>query len=107
LGIWSNRGSVALVVLALVAAYSVEVRRVRGTFPYPQHVDERPVIDAAARVLRTGDWNTHLYQYPSLPLYVASAGLALGLISANGRGLDKVSTQQLGRLAGGAPLVSD
>jgi hypothetical protein len=36
------------------------------------------VLNAAAHVLKTGDLNPHLDQYPSLPLYMAAGGLALG-----------------------------
>jgi hypothetical protein len=99
---WLERGCIALVVSALLALWSVELRRVQGSLPYPQHVDERPVLNAAAHVLKTGDWNPHLYQYPSLPLYMAAGGLALGVIAASGHGPDKLSVHHLGRLAGGA-----
>jgi hypothetical protein len=98
---WIGRAGVGLVVVALLATWGAELRRVRGMLPYPQHVDERPVLNAAARVLKSGDWNPHLYQYPSLPIYVATAGLALGIISASGSRPEQLTVRQVGRLAGG------
>jgi 4-amino-4-deoxy-L-arabinose transferase-like glycosyltransferase len=38
--------------------------------PHAVGIDEPIVVDHAMRILRTGDWNPHIFNYPSLVIYV-------------------------------------
>src|SRR4051794_9500524 len=38
--------------------------------PHAAGIDEPQVVDRALRILRTGEWNTHLFDYPTLVIYV-------------------------------------
>ena len=50
--------------------------------PHAVGIDEPQVVDRALRILHTGDWNTHLFDYPTLVIYlhavVAIAALPVG-----------------------------
>jgi 4-amino-4-deoxy-L-arabinose transferase-like glycosyltransferase len=38
--------------------------------PYAVGIDEPQIVDRALRILHTGDWNTHLFDYPTLVIYL-------------------------------------
>lgn len=40
------------------------------SLPYVGHVDEPKIVDAAVRILKTGDLNPHLFIWPSLIIYI-------------------------------------
>jgi hypothetical protein len=86
---------VALLALAFVG---LQARALTGTLPYPQHYDERYLMEAGQRVLSTGDLNPKLYSYPSLPAYMTTAALAYGLIATNKQGPEHVGIGDIGRL---------
>jgi 4-amino-4-deoxy-L-arabinose transferase-like glycosyltransferase len=44
--------------------------------PHAVGIDEPQVVDRALRVLRTGDWNPHVFDYPTLVIYL-QAGVAI------------------------------
>jgi len=98
---WFERSVIAASAVALICAFGLDSRRMRGSLPYPQHIDELPVLTAAEKILQTGDWNPHVYSYPSLPIYLATVGLGLGVISASSHGPDRVTTSKIGRVFGG------
>jgi 4-amino-4-deoxy-L-arabinose transferase-like glycosyltransferase len=41
--------------------------------PHAVGIDEPQVVDRALRILRTGDWNPHVFDYPTLVIYVHAA----------------------------------
>src|SRR5262249_46058370 len=41
--------------------------------PYAVGIDEPIVVDHALRILRTGDWNPHVFNYPTLVIYLQAA----------------------------------
>jgi len=41
--------------------------------PHSVGIDEPQVVDRAMRILRTGEWNTHLFDYPTLVIYLQAA----------------------------------
>lgn len=81
--------------LVLVAAWQIRVLAIDRSLPYPQHVDEIFIADRAANILRTGDFNTHYFIYPSLPTYVAAAAMTYGFFDAANH-LELKSTQEIG-----------
>ncbi len=89
------------IVLALAVVFGTAIfhyRSIGGSLPYPQHPDEKALIQASARVLQTGNLNPGMYSYPALPVYLGTAGLALGMIRESGHGPHAVQMHNLGRL---------
>jgi hypothetical protein len=50
--------------------------------PYPGHIDEAEISTRAVGILQTGDFNPHFFEYPSLPIYLTTAGFAVGFLDA-------------------------
>jgi hypothetical protein len=71
----------ALVALCLVTL-SVQFSHISGSVPYPYHIDEEAVIGPARKMLVTGNFHPSEFNYPSLPRYLAAAGLAVGFVRA-------------------------
>ncbi|HEX6464288.1 MAG TPA: hypothetical protein VFZ98_07545, partial [Vicinamibacterales bacterium] len=53
-------------LLILMTAAAARLWHLRAGVPYGVEVDEPFVVDHALRILRTGDWNPHVFNYPSL-----------------------------------------
>jgi 4-amino-4-deoxy-L-arabinose transferase-like glycosyltransferase len=53
----------------LLVAFVLRVWHVTAGVPYAVGIDEPQVVDRALRILNTGDWNTHIFDYPSLVIY--------------------------------------
>ena len=77
-----------IIALAVLCAGSLWLRieHVNGAIPYVHHIDELQVSSQAAHMLTTGDFKPENMLYPSLPKYVAMAGMYLGFLyeSTNG-----------------------
>src|SRR4051794_4456901 len=74
------------------------LRFIADTAPYVQHIDERTLMRGAKRVLQEGGLNPRIYNYPSLPFYLAAIGLAAGTLNASAAGPEHVTAKGLGRL---------
>ena len=57
-------------ILILVAAAAARMWFLTAGVPHAVGIDEPQIIDRAMRILRTGDWNPHLFDYPTLVIYV-------------------------------------
>lgn len=75
----ARRWSAAL-LLVCVGAIWLEFKHIEGSLPYPLHVDEGYVAGPAHRTLDTGSFHPGNFNYPSLPKYVASVGMAIGFL---------------------------
>ena len=64
----------ALHILALgailLAALVARMWNLAAGVPHAVGIDEPQVVGRALRILATGDWNTHLFDYPPLVIYV-------------------------------------
>ena len=70
-----------IALFAICAAYfSMCVEHISASLPYPQHIDEQLVAEKAARVLTSGDFHPRSFHYPSLPIYLTAAGMAVGFV---------------------------
>ena len=92
--VWAWTG--ALLLLCLGASW-LEFRHIERTMPYPRHVDEGYVAGPAQRTIETGNLHPYRFNYPSLPKYLASAGMAVGFLRAAGR-LETQDVQRLGNM---------
>ena len=66
----------ALVALCLRRSLVFNSLHISGSLPYPYHIDEQAVIGPARKMLVTGNFHPSEFNYPSLPRYLAAAGLA-------------------------------
>ena len=71
-----------IIALALLSAGSLWLRieHVNGTIPYVHHIDELQISVQAVHMLKTGDPKPKDMKYPSLPKYLATAGMYLGYV---------------------------
>jgi hypothetical protein len=86
------------VVAVLLTLFSSGRRHIANTAPYVQHIDERTLMRGARRVLQDDGLNPRIYNYPSLPFYLAAAGVAGGAVKASARGPEQLVVKKLGRL---------
>jgi 4-amino-4-deoxy-L-arabinose transferase-like glycosyltransferase len=81
-----------LLFLILAAALAARAWHLTAGVPHAVGIDEPQVVDRALRILRTGDWNPHLFDYPSLVIYlhaaVAIARFLWGALSGEWASLD-------------------
>src|SRR5258708_15600430 len=68
----TTRRVAELSVLALIVAAAVVARlwSLGAGIPHAVGIDEPQIVDRALRILRTGDWNPHIFDYPTLVIYV-------------------------------------
>ena len=79
-------------VLILAAAAAARLWFLTAGVPHAVGIDEPQVVDRAIRILRTGDWNPHIFDYPTLVIYVnallAIARFLWGALQGEWRSLD-------------------
>ena len=73
---------VLLLALICAASFWLRCNQIDGSLPYPRHPDESAVLKPAAHIVTTGDYHPTRFVYPSLPIYLAAGGLALGFVGA-------------------------
>lgn len=85
-----RRWTAALILLCLGTLW-LEFKHIQSTLPYPLHVDEGFVSGPAHRMVETGTFHPHNFSYPTLPKYLAAAGMAVGFLrSASHQGIREV-----------------
>ena len=76
------RGWTAALILLCLGALSLEFKHIESTLPYPGHSDEGFISGPAHRTLVSGTLHPYTFSYPSLPKYLAAAGMAVGFLSS-------------------------
>jgi 4-amino-4-deoxy-L-arabinose transferase-like glycosyltransferase len=70
-GHWLEDGVAAAALPAIIlVAIAVRVWSLKSGIPYAVGIDEPAILDRALRILNTGDWNPHVFDYPTLVIYV-------------------------------------
>ena len=94
-----------LLLGVMAAAVAIRVWFLSDGVPHAPGIDEPAIVDRALRILQTGDWNTHAFDYPTLVIYlhtlVAIARYLLGALQgewASLAGMDIGSVYLSGRL---------
>src|SRR5881397_704904 len=72
-------------ILFLLAA-GLRVWGVHWSLPYVIHADEPGIVDAAVRIVKSGNLNPHWFNYPSLVIYLQAAIDKLNLLWGTWRG---------------------
>ena len=70
----------AALALLCLGALGLQFTHIESTLPYPHHVDEGYVSGPAHRTVVTGTLHPYNFNYPSLPKYLAAAGMAAGFL---------------------------
>jgi len=70
----------------LILAFAIRVWGVTWSLPYVGHVDEPKIVDSAVHIVKTGDFNPHLFIWPSLVIYIQALIEKLNLIWGTWRG---------------------
>ena len=60
----------SVLALILAAAAAARLWYLGAGVPHAVGIDEPQVVDRALRILRTGDWNPHVFDYPTLVIYL-------------------------------------
>ena len=76
------RGCVLALLAICTVCFWIRTEHIAGTLPYPQHVDEAIIANAAGDIMRYGDWHPGTFNYPSLPKYLAVAAMSVGFVFA-------------------------
>lgn len=78
--------NIAIILAIIITSLNVFfwTSKVQNCLPYPQHGDESFITDRALKLLKTNDWNPHEFNYSSFPVYLAAAGISLGVLQAAG-----------------------
>jgi hypothetical protein len=84
----------AALILLCFGALWLELRHIERTLPYPHHVDEGFVSGPAHRTLVAGTLHPYRFNTPSLPKYLAAAGMAVGFL----RGAAHLEISEIQRL---------
>jgi 4-amino-4-deoxy-L-arabinose transferase-like glycosyltransferase len=63
-------GELALLAVVLAAAAAARLWNLNAGVPHAVGIDEPQIVDRALRILRTGDWNPHIFDYPTLVIYL-------------------------------------
>jgi hypothetical protein len=74
------RAWTAALILLCFGALWLQFRHIESTLPYPHHVDEAFISGPAHRTVVTGTLHPYTFNYPSLPKYLAAAGMAIGFV---------------------------
>lgn len=104
-----RRAEVAVLAVILALAATARVWNLGAGVPHAVGIDEPQIVDRALRILRTGDWNPHIFDYPTLVVYlhalVAIARFLWGALNGQWGSLDAFSIGAVytaGRLAAAA-----
>jgi hypothetical protein len=77
-----GRLHVILMIGVLLVSVGFRFGAVRESLPYCGHLDEKTWLNIAGRMLAKGELNPRRFRKPSLPVYLMTAGLALGVAQA-------------------------
>ena len=94
---WAHRAWVIALLALCGLSLWLRFSHIQGALPYPNHVDEAAVMGPARRILVRGDLHPGTFNYPSLPKYLAAAGLAGGFTRA-ARADEISNVRQIGRV---------
>lgn len=85
-------GRLVLPALILAVAAAARLWYLDAGIPHAVGIDEPQIVDRALRILRTGDWNPHVFDYPTLVIYlhamVAIARFLWGALQGEWASLD-------------------
>ena len=87
-----------MLVTIVAISFLLRAAQIENSMPYPRQVDEPAVLEPAARIVTTGSYHPTYFTYPSLPIYLAAAGLGLGVVRA-AASLEARTVDEIGRVS--------
>jgi 4-amino-4-deoxy-L-arabinose transferase-like glycosyltransferase len=75
-----------LLVGILITAFGVRIWSLDAGVPHAVGIDEPAVVGRVMRILNTGDWNPHIFDYPTLVIYLHTAVALLRFMAGASRG---------------------
>src|SRR5262245_19961120 len=87
----------AALILLTTGSLAVEFRQIDRSLPYPLSVEEGQLAEPATRTVTTGTLHPETFNQPSLPKYLAAAGISFGFLRAASR-LQIQDVHAIGRL---------
>src|SRR4030088_2615616 len=85
-------------VLALVTAALLRFWALPQGVPFSPGVDEPEVMERAVRMMKTGDFNPHFFDYPTLYMYIQAAvatfRFVIGAMRGQWAGLAQAPTEE-------------
>ncbi|MCC7010380.1 MAG: glycosyltransferase family 39 protein [Acidobacteria bacterium] len=103
----ASRRTRLLACAIVAAAAGLRISGISAGAPYRMGVDEPVILEIALRMMRTGDFNPHFYDYGGLTLYLHTAvGAITFLAGAMDRQWASLDQMWIGDLLVGARLVS-
>lgn len=91
---WKISLCILLMLILVIHTFVFNIRMISVDMPYSLHTDEKYIIEPALKILKTGDFNPHRFNYPSLPIYLAAASFTLGYMNAAAN-LELKSTKEI------------
>lgn len=70
-------GELSILAVILATAAAARLWHLDAGVPHAVGIDEPQIVDRALRILRTGDWNPHVFDYPTLVIYVHAVAAIL------------------------------
>ena len=90
----SARLSIVLAAAIVTVAVALRLGNLGAGIPYAVGVDEPEIMERAVRMMKTGDFNPHFFDWPSLTIYlqflVSCTVFLLGSMQAHWNHLDQV-----------------
>src|SRR5205814_4381149 len=77
---------ISAIASILAVAAAARLWHLSAGVPHAVGIDEPQVIDRAIRILKTGDWNTHNFDYPTLVIYFHACVAIVRFLSGAMRG---------------------
>jgi len=87
--------AIVLCGIVLMGEAGIQIHRIEGLMPYPQHIDEHHLTSQALKIIQTGNFNTRFFDWPALPFHMTTGAMILGYIRAARNGELK-STSEIG-----------
>ena len=88
--------AIFLFLISFTIVFAIQYKMVTNTLPYSVHVDEAPIVSKAIRMMKTGDFNPHSFNYPTLPIYLTTIGTTIGFFKS----ASQLETKSLKDLSG-------
>jgi len=79
---WKVSSCILLMFILLIYSVFFKIRLASDNMPYSCHTDEKYIVEPALRILKSGDFNPHRFNYPSLPIYFAAISFTVGYLNA-------------------------
>lgn len=83
---WTPTPIHAVLAGILAAGFTLRAASPASGLPHSVGIDEPAIVDRALRILATGDWNPHVFDYPTLVIYFHAAIALLRFVVGASRG---------------------